>query len=412
MKPAARPDGFMKQPFPDRESTFEAFARHVSRGKVAFFEKAGLDLTVGDREGAVLEDAFSDRRLIDCHCNGGVFNLGHRNPGVVAALRTALDHLDVGNHHLVSGHRAALAGRLAATTQGRLAGVVFAVSGGEAIDLAIKLARGATGRSKIVSARGGYHGHTGLALAAGDPQYRDPFGPNLGGFEQVPFGDSAAMDAAVDDATAAVLLEPIPATLGVAIPLPGYLAEVGRLCAERGARLILDEVQTGLGRTGRMWAHQHEEVEPDMIVTGKGLSGGLYPMAATLMTPELHAFFDTRPFVHVSTFGGAEVGCAAALATLDATEAPGFLERVSDVSERLGSALADLPFELRRRGLMMGFRFDRPDGGLAAARAAYEAGVLCAYANNDTSVLQFLPPLVLTDAQVEELIGRVRRAFG
>jgi putrescine aminotransferase len=412
MKPTARPEGPMEPPFPDRQSTFEAFARHVSRGKVDFFERAGLDLTVGEREGAFLGDAFSGRRFFDCHCNGGVFNLGHRHPVVVAVLRSALDHLDVGNHHLVSGPRAALAMRLAATTEGRLPGVVFAVSGGEAVDLAIKLARGATGRSKIVSARGGYHGHTGLALAAGDPQYRDAFGSNLSGFEQVPFADTTAMDTAVDDATAAVLLEPIPATLGVAIPPPGYLPEVARLCAERGARLILDEVQTGLGRTGRMWAHQHEEVEPDMIVVGKGLSGGLYPMAATLVTPELHAFFDTRPFVHVSTFGGAEVGCPAALATLDVTETPGFLERVNEVSERLGDAFAGLPFELRRRGLMMGFRFDRPDGGLAAARAAYEAGVLCAYANNDTSVLQFLPPLVLTDAEVEQLIGRVRRTFG
>jgi acetylornithine/succinyldiaminopimelate/putrescine aminotransferase len=402
----------MKQPFPDREATFEAFARHVSRGKVAFFERAGIDLSVGNREGAVLEDAFSDRRFVDCHCNGGVFNLGHRHPEVVAALRDALEHLDVGNHHLVSGHRAALARRLAASTGRRLSGVVFGVSGGEAVDLAIKLARGASGRSKIVSVRGGYHGHTGLALATGDPQYRDPFGPNLGGFEQVPFADTPAMDAAVDDTTAAVLLEPIPATLGIAIPPPEYLPEVGRLCRERGAHLILDEVQTGLGRTGRMWAHQHEEVEPDMIVVGKGLSGGIYPMAATVMVPELHAFFDTRPFVHISTFGGAEVGCAAALATLEITEAPGFLDRVNEVSERLGHAFAELPFELRRRGLMMGFRFDRPDGGLSAARKAYAAGLLCIYANHDTSVLQFLPPLVLSDGEVDDVIGRVRRALG
>ncbi len=402
----------MKQPFPDRESTLDAFARHVSRGKVAFFRQAGLDLVAGEREGPFYRDAFSDRSLIDCHCNGGVFNLGHRHPDVVAALRDALEHLDVGNHHLVSGYRAALAGRLAASTGGRLPGAVFAACGSEAIDLAIKLARGSTGRAKIVSALGGYHGHTGLALAAGDPQYRDPFGPNLGGFEQVPFGDGSAMDAAVHETTAAVLLEPIPATLGVAIPPTGYLSEVARLCADRGALLILDEVQTGLGRTGRMWAHEHEDVVPDMVVTGKGLSGGLYPMAATLMTPELHAFFDSRPFVHVSTFGGAELGCAAALATLDITEAPGFLERVSAVSDRLSAAFAGLPFQLRHRGLMMGFCFDRPDGGMAAARAVYEAGVLCAYANNDPSVLQFLPPLVLTEKQVEDLIGRVHRAFG
>lgn len=402
----------MSQPFPDRERTFEAFARHVSRGKAAFFERIGLDLVVGEREGVHLADAFSGRRFIDCHCNGGVFNLGHRHPRVVGALQRALESLDVGNHHLVSGHRAALAERLAATTGGRLPGVVFATCGGEAVDLAIKVARGSTGRHGIVSARGGYHGHTGLALAAGDPQYRDAFGPNPGGFAQVPFADAAAMDAAVTDATAAVLLEPVPATLGIAIPPPGYLGAVARLCRERGALLVLDEVQTGLGRTGRFWACEHEGVWPDMIVTGKGLGGGMYPVAATLMTGERHAFFETRPFVHVSTFGGAELGCAVALATLDVTEAPGFLERVGEVSERLGAALGGLRFELRRRGLMMGFRFDRPDGGMAAARAAYEAGLLCAWANNDPSVLQFLPPLVLTDAQVEELITRVRRALG
>jgi len=171
-------------------------------------------------------------------------------------------------------------------------------------------------------------------------------------------------------------------------------------------------VQTGLGRTGAMWAWQHEGVVPDVLVTGKGLSGGLYPIAAALVTPELHAFFDTRPFVHVSTFGGSELGCATALATLEVTGAPGFLERVRAVSDRLAGAFADLPFELRRRGLMMGFRFEEQSGGMAAARAAYAEGVLCAYANNDPSVLQFLPPLVLADAEVEDLIRRVRRAFG
>jgi len=401
----------MGQPYADRAATFDAFARHVSRGKAAFFERIGLDLVAGEREGPFLGDAFSERRFLDCHCNGGVFNLGHRHPRVVAALQAALDHLDVGNHHLVSGHRAKLAERLAASTGGRLPGVVFATCGGEAVDLAIKLARGSTGRQVIVSARGGYHGHTGLALAAGDPRYRDDFGPNPAGFVQVPFGDAAAMEAAVDDATAAVLLEPIPATLGIVVPPDGYLPAVAGLCRQRGALLVLDEVQTGLGRTGRMWAHEHDGVQPDMVVTGKGLGGGVYPVAATLMTRECHAFFDTRPFVHVSTFGGAELGCAAALAVLDVTEEPGFLERVGAVSERFGSAFAGLPFELRRRGLMMGFRFGHPEGGMAAAAAAYDTGILCAWANNDPSVLQFLPALVLTDEQVEDLIGRVRGAF-
>ena len=223
---------------PDRESTFDAFARHVSRGKVAFFEKAGLDLVAGEREGPFYQDAFSDRRFFDCHCNGGVFNLGHRHPAVVAALRSALDHLDVGNHHLVSGHRAALAGRLAASTGGRLPGVVFAACGGEAIDLALKLARGATGRAKIVSARGGYHGHTGLALAAGDPQYRDPFGPNPDGFEQVPFGDPRRWTRRWTTRPPRCFWSRSPRRWASPSRPPGYLPEVARRV--RGARRAAD----------------------------------------------------------------------------------------------------------------------------------------------------------------------------
>ncbi len=361
-----RPD----EPYASRAAATEAFAAHVNRGKVAAFAALGLDLVMGEREGARFRDAFEDRWFYNCHCNGGVFNLGHRNPEVVAAVRGALDDLDIGNHHLVSGWRAALADRLAATTGGLLPGVVFGVGGGEANDLAIKLARAHTGRGGVVSAIGGYHGHTGLSLAAGDPEYRDPFGPNLPGFTQVPFDDLPALDAAVDDTTAAVVLEPVPATLGMPIPSPGYLAGVGRLCTDRGACLVLDEVQTGLGRTGTMWAFQQEGVRPDLVTTGKGLSGGIYPITATLMTAEIHAFFDEHPFVHISTFGGAELGCVAALATLDVIEAPGFLERVEAVGARFGSEFADLPFELRRRGLFMGLKFAGEGDGMLAARDA------------------------------------------
>ncbi|MCA9620930.1 MAG: aspartate aminotransferase family protein, partial [Myxococcales bacterium] len=263
-----------EQPFADRETTFERFAAHVSRGKVATYEQYGFDAVMGRREGVRFWDAFSDRSFINCHCNGGVFNLGHRPPEVLRAVVTALESLDIGNHHLVSGFRAQLAQRLSATTDHRLSGVVFGVGGGEANDLALKLAFAHTGRRGVVSAHGGYHGHTGLAVATGDASYREPFHVALPGFVQVPFDDLEALDRAVDDEVAAVILEPIPATLGMALPSPGYLAGVQRLCRERGVVFIADEVQTGLGRTGRIWCHQHDDLEPDVVVTGKGLSGG------------------------------------------------------------------------------------------------------------------------------------------
>jgi putrescine aminotransferase len=408
-----------EQPYPTRAASETAFADHVNRGKVATYEALGLQLVMGERSGVRFADAYDGTDYINCHCNGGVFNLGHRNPAVVDAVRAALDHLDIGNHHLVSGWRAVLAERLAATTGGALPGVVFGVGGGEAIDLAIKVARAHTGRQGVVSVLGGYHGHTGLALATGDAEFRDPFGPNPPGFRQVPFDDLDAMaatladpDAFGDGPPALVLLEPIPATLGMPVPSPGYLAGVRALCDEHGVLLALDEVQTGLGRTGTMWYHQQEGVVPELLITGKGLSGGVYPITATLMQADLFAFFDEHPFVHVSTFGGAELGCVAALAVLDQIEAPGFLERVRSLGERFAADLAGLPFALRQRGLFMGFEFDDPGGGLTATKAMIEHGVFAIYANNDPSVLQFLPPLVLDDDGYRELIRRTRQALG
>jgi acetylornithine/succinyldiaminopimelate/putrescine aminotransferase len=395
----------MVQPFADRDLTSTAFAQHVNRGKVSAYADLGLDIVMGERSGSWFHDAFDpQRRWLNCHCNGGVFNLGHRNPRVLEAVRRGLDHLDVGNHHLVSGWRAELATRLSASTGDRLPGVVFGVGGGEAIDLALKVARAHTGRQGVVSAVGGYHGHTGLSMAAGDPAYRDPFGPNLPGFTQVPFGDLDAMAAEVGDETAAVILEPIPATLGMPLPPPGYLREVSARCRDAGCMLILDEVQTGLGRTGTVWFHTQEDVEPDMVVTGKGLSGGIMPITATLMTAELHAFFDDHPFVHISTFGGAELSCVAALEVLDIVEEPGFLDRVGAVGERIEAGLAPLGVEVRRRGMFMGLRFDDPAGGLIATQAMIRAGVFAIFANNDPSVLQFLPPLTITDDEVDWLI--------
>ncbi len=401
----------LKQPFADREATISAFAEHVSPGKATLYQEADMAVVMGRREGVRFFDAFSERSWINCHCNGGVFNLGHHHPAIVAAVRTALEASDIGNHHLISGVRARLAERLAATTQGALSGVVFGVGGGEAIDLALKLCRWATGRPGIVSALGGYHGHTGLAMAAGDAQYREPFGPQLPGFAQVPFDDLQALDQVIDDDTAAVILEPVPATLGMPIPSEGYLRGVQTLCRDRGAKLVIDEVQTGLGRTGKLWCYQHDELSPDAVVTGKGLSGGIYPIAATLVAPELFALFESEPFIHISTFGGAEPGCAAALAVLDIIEAPGFLARVSELSERFAEELAPLPVELRRKGLMMGLELPIDGAAMALTQILFQKGIYAIYANNNHSVLQFLPPLIISDAEVDEVVSALKGVF-
>ena len=400
-------------PFGSRAATMQAFADHVSRGKVEAFEALGLDIVLGRREGPFFWDAFDGRRFFNCHCNGGIFNLGHRNPAVLAALRTALDRdeIDVGNHHLVSGWKAALASRLAATTGGRCPGVVLSPSGSEAVEVALKTAYATTMRTEVVSVHGAYHGHTALAAMAADARYHEPFRLGLPGFVHVPHDDLGAMDAAIGDDTAAVILETIPATLGMCIPSDGYLAGVQALCRDRGALFVLDEIQTGLGRSGRMWCYEHDAVEPDAVVTGKGLGGGVYPIAATIMTPEMHRFYDDEPFVHVSSYGGSDLGCAVAMTVLDLVEAPGFLGRVEEVGRRLEQELAVLPCEIRRRGLFMGLRWPDEGAGILAAKACIDGGVFAVFANNDTSVMQFLPPLVLTDGEVDELADAVVRSL-
>jgi len=401
------------QPFSTRADTMQSFAAHVSRGKVEAFEELGIDIVLGRREGPFFWDAYDGRRFFNCHCNGGVFNLGHRHPAMLQALGDALDHdeIDVGNHHLVSGWKAMLGARLAATTDGRCPGVVLSPSGSEAVEVALKSAIALSGRTGIVSVRGAYHGHTALAAMAADARYHEPFGLALPGFTHVEHDDLAAMDGAIGSDTAAVILETVPATLGMAMPHDGYLAGVQRLCRERGALFVLDEVQTGLGRSGRMWCFEHDGVEPDVIVTGKGLGGGVYPIAATVMTAEVHRLYDEQPFVHVSSYGGSDIGCAVALKVLDIVEAPGFLDRVEEVGLRLEKELAALPCEIRRRGLFMGLKWPHEDAGILAAKACIDAGVFAVFANNDTSVMQLLPPLVLTDDEIDELAGMVMHAL-
>ena len=401
-----------------KEEIISRFGEYVSSGKAEFFKGVGIDFVFGRREGPYIWDATSHKRLINCHCNGGVFNLGHRNPKVIAALKESLDELDIGNHHLISRQRALLGERLAELTPGDIRCTVFGVGGGEAIDLAIKLARGYTGRKKIVSAGGGYHGHTGLALAAGDDQYLTPFGPRPEGFIQVPFNDTRALEENVDGDTAAVIFETVPATFGIPVPAPDFFAVTRDICRKRGALFIIDEVQTGLGRTGKLWGIEHFDVTPDIMVIGKGLSGGIYPMSATCFRPQYESFFHDHPFIHISTFGGAEVGCPVARAVLEESSRPAFLENVNRLSGIFSAGFEDLREKhpeilvgLRQLGLMMGIEMVNESCGPVMSKTCYDNGILSVYANNDTRVSQLLPPLIIDEDTAREILERVDRAL-
>nr|MDT0664711.1 aminotransferase class III-fold pyridoxal phosphate-dependent enzyme [Micromonospora sp. DSM 115978] len=284
--------------------------------------------------------------------------------------------------------------------------VAFGSSGGEAVDLALKSARYATGRRRVVSVSGAYHGHTGLAVATGDARYAARFlADRPEEFVQVPFNDLDAMERALRAGdVAAVIVETIPATAGFPLPMPGYLASVARLCEAAGTLYVADEVQTGLGRTGELWGITKHGVAPDVLVTGKGLSGGLYPISAVILGERAGGWLHEDGFAHMSTFGGAELGCAVASKTLEITLRPQTRARVAALAEQFAAGLAaiaaqapDWLVEIRQDGLVIGLRFDHPEGARFVSRRLYDNGVWAIFSALDPRVLQFKPGLLLDE---------------
>ncbi len=402
-----------------KQEVLDLAARFVCPNRVETFQMLGSPPVMGRREGHYFWD-FDGRKLFDVHINGGTFSLGHRNPEIVAALHEAIDRYDVGNHHFASEGRARLAETLARVSPGALRYSVFAASGGEANDIAIKSARWATGRRRIVSLIGSFHGHTGLSLPAGDVENAKLFLSDGAGreFEQVPFNDLAAMRKALAERdVAAVIMETIPATYGFPLPEKDYLSAVKSLCDEYGSLYIADEVQTGLGRTGKMWGVEWYGVEPDILVTGKGLSGGMYPIAAAVLSERAGGWLREKGWGHVSTFGGSEIGCHVALQVLKILERPGVLENVQEMSEYLGEGLLRLqqhhPFlkGIRRCGLVIGLEFDNPLGGVLMSAAGYEVGLWAFFAGFERSVLQFKPGILIERNECDELLLLLEKAI-
>lgn len=393
--------------------------RFWNADKTRFWQDSGVDLVIGRREGYFLWD-MEGRRLMDAHLNGGTYNLGHRNPEIVAAVREAMDHFDMGNHHFPSLARTALAEKLIATAPPTLTRVAYASGGGEAIDIALKSARHATKRRKIVSIVKAYHGHTGLAVAAGDDRFTKFFLSDQDeDFPHVPFNDLDAMEQALSGRdVAAVIMETIPATYGFPLPQPGYLEGVKALCERFGTLYIADEVQTGLMRTGELWGISKHGINPDILVTGKGISGGIYPIACVLLGEESGRWLDEDGFAHMSTFGGAELGCVAALKCMEITTRPETRSSVHYISARIGQGLAEMVEAnpgfftgIRQNGVIFGLEFPGPDGAKYVMRELYQLGVWAIFSTLDPKVLQYKPGLLMTPDLCDELLDRTALAI-
>ena len=354
------------------------------------------------------------RRYLDLMAGIAVNVLGHAHPAVIAAVTEQVSTLGHVSNLFASPAQVALADRLLAilgsgsgdrdgdgSDGGR---VFFTNSGTEANEAAFKMSR-RTGRTAIVSADGAFHGRTMGALAlTGKGAYREPFRPLPGDVRFVPYGDAAALAAAVDDETAAILLEPIQGEAGVIVPPADYLSNARDIADRHGTLLWLDEIQTGIGRTGRWFAHQHAGVRPDIVTLAKGLAGGI-PIGACIGLGDAGRLLG--PGQHGSTFGGNPVAAAAGLAVLDTIESEGLLEHAAVIGHQLRSALTGSHPAIERvdgAGLLLGIQLYGPLSG-RAARLALDAG----YIVNDVtpSRLRLAPPLILSQDQADAAVHAI-----
>lgn len=347
--------------------------------------------------GAVVWDA-EGRQYLDLLAGIAVNALGHAHPAVLEAVSVQLATLGHTSNLAATLPAIDLAERLLALA-GRPGRVFFANSGAEANEAAFKLSR-LTGRTTIVAAEGSFHGRTAAALAlTGQPAKRAPFEPLVPTVRFVPYGDAAALRAMVDDTVAAVVLEPIQGEGGVIEPPPGYLAAAQDVCRDAGALFILDEVQTGIGRTGRWYAHQHDAaLLPDAMALAKGLGGGL-PIGALVAFGDASAMW--APGMHGSTFGGNPVSCAAALAVLDVIGQEGLVERATTLGQRLRADLSGIAGvdQVRGAGLLLGIVLSPGISARQVEVLARQEGVIVNAIGE--AVIRLAPPLILTDDQVD-----------
>jgi ornithine--oxo-acid transaminase len=376
-----------------------------------------LDIVLSRGEGVWVYDV-EDRRYLDGLAGYSALNQGHCHPRIVRAAVEQARRLTLTSRAFRNDQLPRLYEKLH-----EIAGYDKALmmnSGAEAVETALKAARKwgytrkgiAPGQAEIIVCAGNFHGRTiSIISFSTDAQYRDGFGPFTPGFRVVPFGDARALREAITPNTCAFLVEPIQGEAGIILPPPGYLREAADVCREANVLLIADEIQSGLGRAGRMFAHQHEHIRPDAVIVGKALAGGVYPVSAVLATRDVLGVFS--PGDHGSTFGGNPLACAIACAALDVLVD----ERLAERSERLGTEVLErlraacrhtsIVRDVRGRGLWIGIELDRP--ARPFCEALMREGLLCKETHD--YVIRFAPPLVISRDELEWALERLERVL-
>jgi ornithine--oxo-acid transaminase len=367
-----------------------------------------LPVVIADASGSWVTDV-DGKRYLDCLAGYSALNFGHRHPDLIAAAHAQLDHVTLTSRAFVHDRFAEFCQKLTELTGKDL--ILPMNTGAEAVETAIKVARKwgylvkgvRPGQAKIIAMEGNFHGRTTTIVSfSTDPDARDDFGPYTPGFELVPYGDLAALEAAIDENTVGVLFEPIQGEAGVLVPPDGFLRGVRELCTKHNVLMLADEIQSGLGRTGETFACDHESVVPDMYIMGKALGGGIVPVSAVAADRDVLGVL--KPGEHGSTFGGNPLACAVGIAVVDLLRTHKFQDRSRELGERLHTGLAKLigvgVTEVRGRGLWAGVDIDP---GLMTGRQAsvklMERGLLAKDTHGST--IRLAPPITVTADEVD-----------
>lgn len=410
------------------EETVDAYEKHVNRGFISYrkavTEAGEFAALEWSGHGALLHGLLG-REYIDCLGGYGIFSAGVNHPRIVKAVQDQMGRMALNSQELLEPWRAALAKLLAAVTPGELGCSFFINNGTDAVEGAIKLARLHTGRNTFLATLGGFHGKSmGSLSLMGKASFRTPFSGGLQDVRFAPFGDAAALEQefakaeAVGTPIAAFVVEPVQGEAGAVVPPDDYLPRARELCTEYGALLIADEIQTGMGRTGKLWAVDHWNVEPDIMCLGKSIGGGVMPLSAFVSTPEIWEVLIPNPVIHSTTFGGNPMACAAGIAAIAVTleeDLPGQAAARGDfMMEQLRALQARYPQVLAGvsgKGLLIGLEFPSDAIGYQVAGGLFRRGVLVAGTYSKARTIRLEPSLGIPMDLLQEVLNRIEDTF-
>lgn len=408
--------------------TVENYAEYYNRGFISYrksvTEAGQFAALEWSGQGSVLKDLLG-REYIDCLGGYGIFSAGINHPKIVQAVTTQLSRMALNSQELLEPWRGALAKVIADVTPGDLQNSFFINNGTDAIEGAVKLARLYTKRHTFISTIGGFHGKSlGSLSLMGKASFREPFQEGLQDVRFIPYGDADALEAelvrsdAVGNRIAGVVLEPVQGEAGGVVPPDDFWPRARALCTKYGALLIADEIQTGMGRTGRMWGVDHWDVAPDIMCMGKSLGGGVMPLSAFVSTAKIWEVMIPNPIIHSTTFGGNPLACAAGLAAIQVTLEEDLPAQAARKGEYLLRELAGLhakyPAVLKEahgKGLLIGMEFPVQEIGWKVASGLFKRGVLVAGTYSRAQVIRIEPALGISMALLGEMLSRLESTF-